>query len=476
MSRRSAASAGLLAVGVLLLAGCGKDIELKSYEPPAERAAAGWRTWVIGDPARLPVPPPPASGSAGAQRDEQGSERATERRNLAQEREARYWNLEPTVRPWLANALNRWTYRRRSDPVAAARSYALVSVAMYDATVAAWHWKYRYRRKRPSGEPLFPAGDLPSYPSEHAAIAGAAARVLTYAFPEHPASVYDGLAREAGRSRIVAGTSFPSDVEAGLDLGRRVGDAVVRRAMADGSTRKWDGQRPTGRGFWAPAPGSTAPPVQPLAGSWRPWVMRSGNQFRAPAPPGFDSPQVRAQAERVKEAAAGLNARRRAAAQRWESAAATPQLPGRWNQAALARVDKRNLSIPRTARMFALLNVAMADAGIAAWDSKYTYWFPRPATALRDLNVNRSFRPLIATPASPAHVSESSAFSTAAAEVLSHVFPDTAGRFRRQAAEAGSSAIYGGIQYPFSDEAGRRIGARVGEQVVARSRGDGAER
>ena len=476
MSRRSAAPAGLLAVAALLLGACGEDIKLKSYDPPAERSAGGWRTWVAGDPARLQVPPPPSSGSAAAQRDERESERVTEGRTLAQEREARYWNLEPAVRPWLANALNRWTHRRRSDAVAAARSYALVTVAMYDATVAAWHWKYRYRRKRPSGDPLFPSGEVPSYPSEHAAIAGAAARVLAYAFPEHPASVYDKLARDAGRSRVVAGISFPSDVSAGLDLGRRVGDAVVRRALADGSTRKWDGQRPTGRGFWGPAPGFTAPPVQPLAGSWRPWVLRSGDQLRAPAPPGFDSPQVRAQAQRVKEAQAGLSARRRAAAQRWEDGAGTPQLPGRWNQVALERVDRRNLSIPRTARMFALLNVAMADAGVSAWDSKYTYWFPRPATALKDLNVDRSFRPFLATPASPAYVSETAAFSTAAAEVLAHVFPDTAQRFRRQAGEAGSSAIYGGIQYPFGDEAGRRIGQRVGEQVVARAQGDGAER
>ena len=476
VTRRIAASAGLLAVAGLLLAGCGKDIELKSYDPPPERSAGSWKTWVIGDPARLPVPAPPASGSAEATEDARTVERVAGDRTLAQEREARYWNLEPPVRPWLAAALNRWTYRKKTDPVAAARSYALVSVAMYDAIVAAWHWKYAHDRKGPSTDPLFPDGGVPSYPSEHAAIASAAARVLTYAFPEYPAAAFERLAREAGKSRIVAGVSFPSDVEAGHDLGRRVGDAVVARAKADGSSRQWDGQRPVGPGYWQPPPGTKAAPVQPVAGSWRTWVLGSGNRFRAPAPPAADSPGLQAQARRVKEASDGLTARRKEAATRWEGGVGTPQLPGRWNQVALTRVDRRNLSIPSTARMFALLNVAMADAGVAAWDSKYTYWFQRPDTAIRTLGVDRSFRPFLATPASPGHVSEHSALSTAAATVLGHVYPDTAERFRAQAAEAGRSSIYGGIQFPFADEAGRTMGEQVGDLVVKRAQGDGAER
>ena len=184
MTRRLLASAGLLAVAGLLVAGCGKQIKLQSYQAPAERSAGGWQTWVIGDPAKVAVPPPPGADSAQAKAETRELERIKSHRNLAQERDARYWNLEPAVRPWLAAALNGWTHRRKVDPVAAARSYALVSVAMYDATVAAWHWKYKYGRKRPGGKTLFPGGGAPSYPSDYAAIAGAAARVLSYAFPE----------------------------------------------------------------------------------------------------------------------------------------------------------------------------------------------------------------------------------------------------------------------------------------------------
>jgi len=171
-----------------------------------------------------------------------------------------------------------------------------------------------------------------------------------------------------------------------------------------------------------------------------------------------------------------LSAGRKENAQRWEGGAGTPQLPGVWNQVALSRVDRRNLSVPRTARMFALLNVAMADAGIAAWDSKYTYWSPRPENAIRDLGIARGWKPFLSTPASPAFVSGHAAFSAAASQVLGYVFPDTTRRFRSQAAEAGRSAIDGGIQFPFSDRAGRRIGERVGGQVVRRARSDGAGR
>ena len=476
MTRRLAVLAGPLALAGMLLAGCGKDIKIEAYDPPAERAAGKWRTWVIGDPAKFAVPPPPRAGSAAGKAEAREVERLAKRRTLAQERDARFWALEPTVRPWIASALNGWTHRDRHDPVAASRTYALVSVAMYDAAVATWHWKYRYRRKAPPGEPLVPAGDDPSYPSEHAAIAGAAARVLDYAFPERQRGEMDRLAREAARSRVLAGTSYSSDVKAGLDLGRRVGDAVVRRGMADGSDRRWDGQRPTGKGFWAPPPGSRRGPVQPVAGTWRPWVLGSGSQLRPPPPPGFDSPEVSAQAQQVLAAGKSISAVQKRVAERFEGGASTPQVPGVWNQIALDRVARRDLSIPRTARMFALLNVAMADAGIAAWDSKYTYWFPRPQSAVRDLRLRRGFKPFLATPASPSFVSGRSAFSSAASQVLGYVFPDSARRYRRTAAQAGRSGVAGGIQFPMGDRAGRSIGQKVGTRVVQRARGDGAGR
>ena len=93
------------------------------------------------------------------------------------------------------------------------RIYAYMTMAMYDATIAAWRSKYFYNRPRPSEadatlEAVLPTPASPSYPSEHAATAGAAAAVLSYFFPEEAAS-FQAMAEEAAQSRVLAGRSVP---------------------------------------------------------------------------------------------------------------------------------------------------------------------------------------------------------------------------------------------------------------------------
>ena len=96
-------------------------------------------------------------------------------------------------------------------------------MAIYDATIAAWESKYFYNRPRPSEADAtlptaLPTPRSPSYPSEHAAAAGAAATVLSYFFPDE-ASSFQAMAEEAAQSRVLAGVQFPSDSSAGLELG-----------------------------------------------------------------------------------------------------------------------------------------------------------------------------------------------------------------------------------------------------------------
>jgi hypothetical protein len=347
---------------------------------------------------------------------------------------------------------------------------------MYDAAVTAWRWKYTYRRKPPGGRPLLPRGEDPSYPSEHAAIGAAAARVLEYAFPDQSTSELEKQAKEEAHSRVVAGTNFPSDTKAGLELGRHVADVVIARAKADGSARQWDGSRPPGPANWEPPPGSNGRPVAPLAGTWRTWVLGSGSQVRPPPPPAFASPAFRAEARQVMDARERLSRKQKRLARYWGRAQGTPLMPGTWNQIALQRIAEKGLSIPRAARVFALINVAMADAGVAAWDAKYTFWSPRPVNAIRDLKLNRSWRPFIATPLSPGFVSGNTAYATAASEVLAYLFPDSASRFRRQASEAGDSRVYAGVSLPRDVDAGRTLGRKVGSLVAGRAKRDGAGR
>ena len=121
---------------------------------------------------------------------------------------------------------------------------------MYDATIATWESKYVYNRRRPSearrGLPTaLPVPNSPSYPSEHAATAQAAASVLAYFLPAEAAS-FQSMAEEAGWSRVLAGLQYPSDYTAGLDLGRKVAEQVIAKAKSDGSDAVWTGTRADG--------------------------------------------------------------------------------------------------------------------------------------------------------------------------------------------------------------------------------------
>src|SRR5262245_14429742 len=135
------------------------------------------------------------------------------------------------------------------------RHFALLHVAIYDALVAAWDSKYEYGRKRPSEVDdklmtALPNPRSPAYPAEHAVAAGAAVEVLSYIFPDR-ASAFAAKGEEAGRSRVLAGVQYPSDISAGLEPGRRVAARVIERGKADGSDGKSTGSVPTGTGKWS---------------------------------------------------------------------------------------------------------------------------------------------------------------------------------------------------------------------------------
>src|SRR5258708_21875732 len=119
------------------------------------------------------------------------------------------------------------------------RALALVHVAIYDAMVAAWDSKYAYNRPRPSRldkdfTTVIPNPHSPSYPSEHAVAAGAAAAVLAYLFSTHAQAIL-AQADEAGRSRLLAGVHYPTDVQAGFDFGHAVPAPSIAPAPSDRS-------------------------------------------------------------------------------------------------------------------------------------------------------------------------------------------------------------------------------------------------
>jgi hypothetical protein len=302
--------------------------------------------------------------------------------------------------------------------------------------------------------------------------------VLEYLFPEEPVGLFDQLAEEAANSRVQAGVNFRSDVQAGLALGRAIGDKVVARAKADGSDRQWDGKRPPGIGggpqFWEPPPGTITPPTQPLAGTWKTWVLTSPSQFRPGPPPAYGSPEFVAQYKEVMDVRANLTPQQEAIAKFWAGGQGSALPPGLWNQVALVYVAGAKLPTPQAARLFAALNAAQSDAGLAVWDAKFTYWSPRPINVIRDLGLDPSWRPVLGTPTFPGYVSGHSGYSAAAAQVLSHFFPADAATFDAKAQEAAVSRLYGGIHIRADNDMGADVGKKVGQLVVERLKQDGS--
>lgn len=465
-----------LAVLALVAAACGDGS--RTANPPAgsEPTAGRWKTWVLSSPAEIKVPAPPRGAPARAEVEEiarLAGQRTPEVHDIV----AR-WSGDLALKPWLDIDMELVAHGVK-DPPLASRGYALTTIAIYDAVVSAYHWKYEYERPAPSGgETLVAVGSDPSYPSEHAAIAGAASRVLEYVFPEEPVGTFDDLAKQAAESRVQAGVNYRSDVEAGLALGRAVADKVIARAKGDGSANQWDGKRPAGIGggpqYWEPPPGSIQPPTQPLAGTWRTWVLASASQFRPPPPPAYGTPEMTAAAREVMEVKANLTDEQKDIARFWAGGAGSALPPGLWNQVALVYAGGAKLDTPRSARLFAALNAGLNDAALAVWDAKFTYWTPRPVNVIRDSGLDPAWAPFIPTPIFPSYVSGHAGYSGAAGVILSYFFPADTAVFDAKAQEAAMSRLYGGIHYRFDNDQGLALGHKIGNAVLERLKKDGA--
>jgi membrane-associated phospholipid phosphatase len=174
---------------------------------------------------------------------------------------------------------------------------------------------------------------------------------------------------------------------------------------------------------------------------------------------------------------AALTPHQKQVAKFWEAGPGTALPAGVWNRVAIAYVRRQRLSVPRQTRLFALLNVAMADAGTACWNAKYQtgWWDPRPINAIRDLGLDRTWEPYLGTPLFPSYPSGTSNYSGAAGDVLAHVFPTDAKMWRARADEAGMSRLWGGVHWRIDVIQGLKMGHEVAGLVVARARSDGAE-
>jgi membrane-associated phospholipid phosphatase len=441
---------------VLTAALAGSNLLSAQVEP----TAGAWKTWVLSSGSQVRLSSP---SSFGAGDNEvawlKGFMGQADANALAQ---VAYWDAGPPSYRWMQIAFQEVT-KRNIAPTLGTRAMALVAVAMHDATVAAWDTKYTYNRQRPSQldssiVPRVAMAASPSFPSEHAVTAAAAAAVLAYLFPDRE-TVFTSLAEEAARSRLFAGTQFPSDVVAGLQLGRAVASAVIAFAKADGSDAPVTMSYPLSAGVWG-----NPNPVTPLAGSWRPWVLASGSALRPGSPPAPGSADATDQFADVKNLPR-TNATNHSA-WFWQPSFITP-----WLDTVHREIFEHgwNANPPRAARAYALAAVSQHDATIACWDTKYTYLELRPSMA------DPTITPLFSNPAHPGFPSGHACASGSIAAVLGYLFPADADTMTAQAMDAGLSTFYAGIHTRQDVDTGLALGRAVGQKVVERAASDGAQ-
>jgi hypothetical protein len=389
---------------------------------------------------------------------------------------------------WNLAALNA-IRARGTPPPPAARHLAILHVAIYDAVngILPTHQPYHVRPRRHDG----PGGPA-ARGSREAAAAAAAHRVMSALYPTLQTS-HDALL--AGQ---LAGIPNTAHKQRGLNWGAHVAQAILALRANDGSTHTGPFPGSTDPGQWRPHEsfdGVVLPALLPLWGQVTPFALMNGAQLRPPPPPALDTADYADEFNFVKLHGATNSPARTAdqteIARFWAYGPGTATPPGHWNQVAHAVLAGRRASLAHHARLFALLNLALADAAIVSWDCKYVYNYWRPITAipLADTDGNAAteadplWKPLLFTPPFPEYTSGHSTFSGAAAEVLAGFFKrdriafrlgsdDLPGvtrhyrSFSEAAEESGLSRILGGIHFMSANIYGLLSGAETGEYVL----------
>ena len=324
----------------------------------------------------------------------------------------------------------------------------------------------------------------PGGASVEAAVIAAAHYALVHLLPDQQPA----LDSQYGSSLAVRGLTIS---DPGVEVGEKVAAQVLALRSMDGSATAQFPYTAAGSGsagVWVPTPPAFAPASLPGWGRVTPWIMRSPAQFRPGPPPAIDSDLYMMDFNEVKD----IGAQNSVVRIGLETDVATWWVPSAvilWNPIASQVAAARKLSISESSRMFALLNIAAADAAIACYDSKYTYNFWRPISAIRSADGFRiapdpNWLSLLATPPFPEYPSAHNEISGAMAQILISLFGDKPGvtmvahspahpgfdhlwfRFTQGIDEVINARVWEGIHFRNSDEQGMRAGRCVGQFVV----------
>jgi len=377
-----------------------------------------------------------------------------------------------------------------TNPLHASRVAAIVSAAVFDAVNGI---ERRY-------EPIRVTPAAPPGASRQAAAIEAAYTALIWLYSSDAQK--DALAREREKSleRIAASAAIANSesIELGSQWGAKVAGEIIAWRANDGFTKPippFFGD-PTTLGRWRSATAMLGPQFAEMS----PWVIDSPSQFRPAPPPGLTTGEYATDFnETISTGGVGAvvpdHPDADTVARFW-----TSNTPASWNRVLRQVSAKHHLTLSEKARLFALMNIAMADAAIACWDAKWVYRFWRPVTAaaFAEFDGNPAtagptpglplWAPRISTPAHPEYPSGHSTQSGAAVAILIDFFGDATpfttdsenllatdgsrvirsfGRFSDALEEIHNARIWGGIHFRTACSIGSAIGEAVAAHVLA---------
>ena len=417
----------IVIISVVVVISCSKEVtgrtdDLAALTPVNNDTAAGtWKMVLLRRPDTFAVAAPAttnAPGYIGELNEIKGLQQnlTSEQRNIV-----KYWSAGAVFRwneilrelvakhnlpPYqnedgtypIPNAANPFNYPMFpfSNPPYAARAYAYISAAQYDALVSAWYYKMLYKRAAPyktdstiNVHKMIPGSDLPSYPSEDAVVAGVTAEMMKLFFPTEIAYI-EQKAKEAEQARLMAGANVRSDLVAGEALGRAVAQAFSARGRTDnagkavGTQTDWDNLISTteaqGEEAWISLDAPKRPPMLPLFGDVKAFLFDSATTVSLipGAPPSTSSEQMKEETREVYNFVQNPSRDNIRIVQFWADGVGTYTPPGHWNAIAAEDFIKQDWSEVRWARNMALLNMSLMDAGIVCWKTKFKYYNPRP--------------------------------------------------------------------------------------------------
>ncbi len=501
----------MLIAGLFILS-CDKDVQNPFVEPYAATSlddkAGTWKPYILANVNDIVVPEPkpvtdPAylkeldslknyiaprvSPENRAAVDYWGAGAVYRWNEIARELAARY-NLPPASNaegkypvPDATNPLKDPKFPFANPPYTA-RALAYMSVAQYDALITAWNYKFKFNRKAPykvdaSVKNLLPGSDLPSYPSEAGVVAGASYTVLIAMFPGEIPYLDTRLA-ECKNAMVWGAMNVPSDISAGDALGKAVAARVMARAKTDGMSAannqsKTPAMIETAKSIgivdpWKSQEVPARPTMLPTYGEVLTWNFDRAAMIamRPPKPWVVGSPEFEKELNELKEIQKNQTREQARIANFWADGVGTTTPPAHWHRFAAEAGHDLKYSEVRMARTLALLGTAEMDAGIACWDTKHYYYTPRP----QQFGLKTS----VGLPNFPSYTSGHATFSSAAATVLSYIFPDRKSEFEAKSMEANVSRIYGLIHYRVDCEMGLAHGKVIGGYAVQRGQADGS--